>query len=102
MMQYPDMRIELSSHTDSQGSDEYNERLSQRRADNAKSWMVARGIAPERITAVGYGEKFILNHCKNGVKCTDEEHRYNRRTEFKILSGPTSITIEEEVKEEGQ
>ncbi len=102
MRQYPDMRIELSSHTDSQGSDEYNERLSQRRADNAKSWMVARGIAPERITAVGYGEKFILNHCKNGVKCTDEEHRYNRRTEFKILSGPTTITIEEEVKEEGQ
>lgn len=102
MNQYPDMKIELSSHTDAQGGDDYNERLSQRRADSAKNWMVARGIAPERIVAVGYGEKFILNHCKNGVKCTDDEHRYNRRTEFKIIAGPTSITIEEEVKEEGQ
>lgn len=102
MNRYPDMKIELSSHTDAQGSDEYNERLSQRRADSAKTWMIARGIAAERIVAVGYGEKFILNQCKNGVKCTDEEHRFNRRTEFKIIAGPTSITIEEEVKEEGQ
>ncbi|MCS6928476.1 MAG: OmpA family protein [Saprospiraceae bacterium] len=102
MNKYPDMKIELSSHTDAQGSDEYNERLSQRRAESAKNWMVARGIAPERIVAVGYGERFILNHCKNNVKCTDEEHRFNRRTEFKIIAGPTSITIEEEVKEEGQ
>ncbi len=102
MNQYPDMKIELSSHTDAQGSNEYNERLSQRRADSAKNWMVARGIAPERIVAVGYGEKYILNHCKDGVKCTDEEHRYNRRTEFKIIAGPTSITIEEEVKDERQ
>ncbi len=97
MNQYPDMKIELSSHTDAQGRDDYNEKLSQRRADSAKAWMVAKGIAADRIVAVGYGEKFILNRCKNGVDCTDEEHRFNRRTEFKILSGPTTITIEEEV-----
>ncbi len=97
MNQYPDMKIELSSHTDAQGRDDYNEKLSQRRADSAKAWMVAKGIAADRIVAVGYGEKFILNRCKNGVDCPDEEHRFNRRTEFKILSGPTSITIEEEV-----
>ncbi|MBK8920769.1 MAG: OmpA family protein [Saprospirales bacterium] len=97
MNQYPDMKIELSSHTDAQGRDEYNESLSQRRADSAKTWMVAKGIVAERIVAVGYGEKFILNRCKNGVECPDEEHRFNRRTEFKIIAGPTSITIEEEV-----
>ncbi|TNE50067.1 MAG: hypothetical protein EP344_17510 [Bacteroidetes bacterium] len=98
MNQYPDMKIELSSHTDAQGRDDYNERLSQRRADSAKAWMVAKGIDPERIVAVGQGEKFILNRCKNGVDCPDEEHRFNRRTEFKIIAGPTSITIEEEVE----
>lgn len=99
MNQYPDMKIELSSHTDAQGRDDYNEKLSQRRADSAKTWMMAKGIAADRIVAVGYGEKFILNRCKNGVECPDEEHRFNRRTEFKIIAGPTSITIEEEVKE---
>ena len=99
MNKYPDMKIELSSHTDAQGRDDYNEKLSQRRADSAKAWMVAKGISMERIVPVGYGEKFILNHCKNGVDCPDEEHRFNRRTEFKIIAGPTSITIEEEVPE---
>ena len=99
MNKYPDMKIELSSHTDAQGRDDYNEKLSQRRADSAKTWMVAKGIATDRIVAVGYGEKNILNRCKNGVECPDEEHRYNRRTEFKIIAGPTSITIEEEVKD---
>jgi peptidoglycan-associated lipoprotein len=101
MNKYPDMKIELSSHTDAQGRDDYNERLSQRRADSAKTWMVAKGIVADRIVAVGSGEKFILNRCKNGVECPDEEHRFNRRTEFKIIAGPTSITIEEEVQETG-
>jgi peptidoglycan-associated lipoprotein len=100
MNQYPDMKIELSSHTDAQGRDDYNERLSQRRADSARTWMIAKGIVADRIVAVGSGEKFILNRCKNGVECPDEEHRFNRRTEFKITAGPTSITIEEEVQEE--
>ncbi|MCK6694469.1 MAG: OmpA family protein, partial [Thermoanaerobaculia bacterium] len=99
MNRYPDMKIELSSHTDAQGRDDYNEKLSQRRADSAKTWMVTKGIAADRIVAVGSGEKFILNRCKNGVECPDEEHRFNRRTEFKIIAGPTSITIEEEVKD---
>lgn len=93
---YPEMVIELSSHTDAQGNDAYNERLSQRRANSAKDWMVERGIEEERIVAKGYGETQILNKCENGVECTDEEHRYNRRTEFKILEGPTSIQIKQE------
>ncbi len=93
MKKYPDMVIELSSHTDAQGNDDYNERLSQRRAQSAKNWLVARGIKESRIEAVGYGEKNILNDCINGIPCTDDEHRVNRRTEFKILAGPTTIEI---------
>ncbi len=87
------MVIELSSHTDAQGNDAYNERLSQRRAQSAKNWMVSKGIKESRIEAVGYGEEFILNDCFNGIDCTDELHRVNRRTEFKIISGPTTIEV---------
>ncbi|MEZ4898677.1 MAG: DUF1573 domain-containing protein [Saprospiraceae bacterium] len=94
---YPDMVIELGSHTDSQGNDAYNDDLSRRRAESAKQWLVDRGIDPKRINAVGYGERFILNRCTNGVPCTDDEHRFNRRTEFKILEGPTTIEIQKEI-----
>ncbi len=91
MSKYPDMVIELSSHTDVRGSDRYNERLSQWRADAAKFWLVDRGIASRRIIAKGYGEYQLANKCYNGVECTEEEHQENRRTEFKILEGPTSV-----------
>jgi peptidoglycan-associated lipoprotein len=93
MNQYSDMVIELSSHTDARGNDKYNAELSQRRAESAKRYLVGKGIATERIVAKGYGEAQILNGCTNGVKCEDDQHRFNRRTEFKILSGPTTITI---------
>lgn len=93
MDQYSDMVIELSSHTDSRGVSTYNQKLSQKRAESAKNWLVSRGISPERIKAVGYGEEMILNRCTNGVRCTDDEHRINRRTEFKIIAGPQTITI---------
>ncbi|MEO7906392.1 MAG: OmpA family protein [Saprospiraceae bacterium] len=93
MKQYPDMVIELSSHTDARGNDAYNERLSQRRAQSAKNWLVSKGISERRIEAVGYGENEILNHCINGIDCTEDEHRINRRTEFKIIAGPTTIEV---------
>ena len=99
MDQYPTIVIELGSHTDSRGNDDYNMKLSQRRADAARSYLLEKGIAAERIKAQGYGETQILNRCKNGVKCTDEEHQENRRTEFKIISGPTEIQITEQTKE---
>lgn len=96
MNEYPDMVVELGSHTDAQGNDSYNQRLSQRRATNSKAWLTERGIAASRIKAVGYGETQIRNQCVNGVKCPDQEHRYNRRTEFKIIAGPTSIKVKQE------
>ncbi len=94
MAQYSDMVIELSSHTDARGDDTYNQKLSQRRAQSATNWLLEKGVDPVRIQPVGYGETQILNQCTNGVECTDNEHRFNRRTEFKIISGPTSIKIE--------
>lgn len=99
MNQYPDMVIELSSHTDSRGRDAYNEDLSQRRSDSAKKWLVRKGITSSRIVPKGYGETLLVNQCANGVKCSEDEHQQNRRTEFKILKGPTTIQITREVTE---
>jgi outer membrane protein OmpA-like peptidoglycan-associated protein len=96
MVKYPAMVIELGSHTDARGSDAYNLTLSQKRADGAKAYLVGRGIKPDNIIAKGYGETQLVNRCANGVKCDDDEHLQNRRTEFKIVSGPTSIEITEQ------
>lgn len=94
MNRYPDMTIDLYSHTDSRGKDSYNKSLSQRRANSAKEWLTDRDVEASRITAIGKGEKEIRNQCSNGAKCSEAEHRYNRRTEFKITAGPTTIQIE--------
>ncbi len=83
---YPDMNIELSSHTDSRGADEYNLKLSQCRADAAVAYIVSKKINKSRIQAKGYGETKLLNKCGNNVTCTEELHQENRRTEFRITS----------------
>lgn len=86
MKQNPSLRIELSSHTDSRGDDQYNMGLSQRRADSAVAYLVSHGIARDRLVAAGYGESRLLNDCGNGVSCSEEQHQANRRTEIKVLS----------------
>ncbi len=96
MIEYDDMVIELASHTDARGRPSYNMDLSQRRANSAKEYLVNRGIDPDRIRPVGYGETEIINHCHPGVECTEEEHRENRRTEFTIVEGPMEIEIQKE------
>ncbi|GAB3010183.1 hypothetical protein GCM10027051_09700 [Niabella terrae] len=81
----PGIRIELSSYTDSRGSDAYNMTLSQRRADAAVQYLVSRGITADRLEAKGYGETKLLNECSNGVNCSETQHQKNRRTEMKVL-----------------
>src|SRR5690606_30802308 len=81
----PTLKIELSSHTDSRGSDKYNMTLSQKRAQAAVDYIVSQGIARERMVAKGYGESRLVNGCSNGVKCTETEHQANRRTEIEVL-----------------
>jgi len=81
----PTIRIELSSHTDSRSDDEYNQDLSQRRAQSAVDYIVSQGISRNRLVAKGYGEGILLNGCSNGVPCTEEQHQENRRTEFKVI-----------------
>lgn len=118
MNEYPDMVIEMSSHTDARGNDAYNRDLSQRRAESARRWLLEKGVDRRRIQAVGYGETVpktvtakivqeysflkegdVLTEAYINQLPTEEQkegaHQVNRRTEFKIVSGPTSIKIEE-------
>ena len=76
----PQISIELSSHTDARGDNEYNQKLSQRRAESAVQYLADSGISPARITARGYGENQLI--ITNAM--TEEQHEINRRTEFKV------------------
>lgn len=81
----PEVRVELSSHTNSRASNEYNQKLSQNRANAARAYVISQGISPSRIVSVGYGESRLLNKCADGVPCSEEEHQLNRRTEMKVI-----------------
>ncbi len=81
----PDMHFELSSHTDSRASKMYNLVLSEARAKSAVDHLIRNGVDPQRVTARGYGETKLVNHCADGVECTEEQHQENRRTEFKVV-----------------
>ncbi len=86
-----DLTIEIGSHTDSRGSDAYNLKLSQARAQSVVDYLIAKGIAQDRLVAVGYGETRLVNRCSNGVDCTEEEHQKNRRTTFRIIGSKQKI-----------
>src|SRR5690554_5189926 len=81
----PELRVEIQSHTDSRGPANYNNLLSQRRADAVVKYITDAGIKESQLVAIGKGENELANKCKDGVTCTDEEHAANRRTEFIIL-----------------
>jgi outer membrane protein OmpA-like peptidoglycan-associated protein len=80
----PTITIELMAHTDSRGTNEYNNKLSQRRADAAVKYLTGKGVAKTRMTAKGYGETMLTNNCKDGEVCDEASHQANRRTEFKV------------------
>lgn len=86
MNEYPDLFIDAQSHTDSRGEDPYNMKLSERRAKSTVDYIVSKGIDASRLNYKGYGESELVNKCSNGVKCSDEEHELNRRTEFQIAN----------------
>jgi outer membrane protein OmpA-like peptidoglycan-associated protein/tetratricopeptide (TPR) repeat protein len=81
----PSIRVEMSAHTDARGSDPYNLKLSQKRAESTVKYLIEHGIDAKRLVPKGYGETKILNQCKNGVKCSEEDHEFNRRVEMKVL-----------------
>ena len=79
-----DVNIEVSSHTDSRGTNDYNLALSQKRAESVVNYLLKQGIDKSRIVAKGYGESQLINNCGDDANCTEAEHEANRRTEVKV------------------
>lgn len=84
LKRYPEMEIDLVSHTDTRGDARLNQELTDARAENAKTYLVYKGIGSNRIKAYGKGETEPRNRCTDGVECSDEEHQQNNRLEVKI------------------
>ncbi|MGJ8661660.1 MAG: OmpA family protein, partial [Bacteroidota bacterium] len=98
MNKYPNMEVELGSHTDCRGSSAYNEKLSDRRAKASATYIKSKITNPDRIYGKGYGESQLLNDCacEGKVKsdCSEEEHEKNRRTEFKVIkTGSENVKV---------
>jgi outer membrane protein OmpA-like peptidoglycan-associated protein/tetratricopeptide (TPR) repeat protein len=89
----PDLLIDIKSHTDSRGSDQYNQQLSEKRAQSTLEYIKTRGIGAIRLTAKGYGESQLLNECEDGVNCSRHQHQLNRRSEF-IISNEEIYTVQ--------
>ncbi len=96
MKQQPNIKVELRSHTDCRGTDAYNLDLSQRRAEGVVEYLVAKGVARNRLAPIGFGESQPRNKCVDGVSCSEPEYARNRRTEVQMLS-PLSGTKMEQV-----
>ncbi|MFP2996749.1 OmpA family protein [Spongiivirga sp. MCCC 1A20706] len=83
---YPQITIEVRSHTDSRADDSYNMALSNRRAESTVKYLVSKGVDASRLSGKGYGESQLINQCANGVPCSKADHELNRRSEFVIVS----------------
>lgn len=80
------VQVELASHTDSRGSRTANQDLSERRAQSVANYLISKGVNASQLVANGYGESRLKNRCRDGVSCTEAEHRVNRRTEFRVIN----------------
>lgn len=86
LKQNPKTRLEISSHTDSNGDAKANKTLTLSQANSIVAYLASKGIDKSRLKAIGKGEDEISNKCKDGVSCSDTEHAVNRRIEFKFYS----------------
>lgn len=85
MKMNPTIKVDIRSHTDSRQTFEYNNALSERRAQSTMAWLIKNGINANRLTAKGYGENQLVNKCADGVECSEDEHQFNRRSEFIVI-----------------
>ncbi|MBK8555082.1 MAG: OmpA family protein [Lewinellaceae bacterium] len=93
LKQQPTVVLELASHTDCRGTAQYNEDLSQRRANGVVKYLLDNSVNPDRLKAVGGGESQPRNKGIDGVTCTEAEHARNRRTEIRVLTGVEGASL---------
>jgi outer membrane protein OmpA-like peptidoglycan-associated protein len=78
--------VAIESHTDSRSSYNFNQDLSEKRAQAVTNYLISKGVNPSQLTGNGYGESRLTNRCADGVSCTEAEHRKNRRTTFRVIN----------------
>ncbi|WP_317896669.1 OmpA family protein [Aurantibacillus circumpalustris] len=88
MKRFSRIRLEINGHTDALGDETFNKNLSTIRGEEVKEFLVKLGVSMKRISVIGHGEENIINRCHEGVNCSESEHAYNRRTEFRFYMGP--------------
>lgn len=92
MRKNPEISVISASHTDSRATESYNRDLSLRRGEEARSYLISRGIAGSRIEVKYYGKSRLINTCTEGVLCPENEQQLNRRTEFEVILNGVNIT----------
>lgn len=87
MRAFPNVKVDVRSHTDSRGRDAYNFALSNRRNKSTRDYIISVGaISADRLSGKGYGETELTNQCSNGVRCSKADHQANRRSEFIVIA----------------
>ena len=85
LLENPEVRIEIGSHTDSRATSNYNMKLSQRRSDSVQAYLINNGILQGRFITKAFGESQLINKCSDGIDCPEVDHQANRRTVIEIL-----------------
>lgn len=85
LKQFPNIKVEIQSHTDAKARKSYNQQLSERRAKATMEYLEVNGIDKNRLTANGFGESKLSNDCKDWQKCSEQQNEWNRRSEFIVI-----------------
>jgi outer membrane protein OmpA-like peptidoglycan-associated protein len=85
MRKYPEKKFSVDVHTDSKGDSPYSLSITKQRADEIVNYLVEKGIEADRLEANGYGDTQLVNHCAKDIKCSEAEHKANRRIEFLVI-----------------
>lgn len=92
--EHPEVRLLMNSYCDSRGTNAYNQKLSQRRAESATRWLVNNGMDRKMVEKMEWaGETMLMNKCADGSKCTEEDHQLNRRTEIRVIRVDRGLTM---------
>jgi len=85
MNKYPEKRFSVDVHTDSKGERSYALNITKQRADEIVNYLIEKGIPGDRLDSNGYGDTQLVNHCAKNIKCSEAEHKANRRIEFLVI-----------------
>ncbi|UJH67001.1 OmpA family protein [Allomuricauda sp. SCSIO 65647] len=85
LQENPGLKIKVAAHTDARGADKYNQWLSERRMERTVAYILSKGISTDKILKEALGETQLTNECDDGVPCSEEKHRQNRRSAFTIV-----------------